>query len=91
MVGLGDLPGTPFYSVANGVSADGAVVVGFGSRSASEHEAFRWTQAGGLVGLGDLPGGLSNSNAYGVSAERRSSREHARSSAAQQLHDAFAN
>jgi probable HAF family extracellular repeat protein len=68
MVGLGDLPGGVFFSAANGVSADGAVVVGRGS-SSNGNEAFRWTQAGGMVGLGDLPGGGFFSAANGVSAD----------------------
>jgi hypothetical protein len=32
-------------------------------------EAFRWTQATGLVGLGDLPGGALQSFAYAVSCD----------------------
>ena len=55
---LGDLPGGAFISAANGVSADGAVVVGF-SNSASGGEAFRWTSGGGLVGLGGSVFGLA--------------------------------
>jgi probable HAF family extracellular repeat protein len=66
--GLGDLPGGGVTSGASGVSADGSVVVG-SSASASGTEAFRWTQAGGMVGLGDLPGGDFNSSALGVSAD----------------------
>jgi len=75
MVGLGDLPGGSFDSEASGVSADGSVVVGAASSSAScasfpyRHEAFRWTQAGGMVGLGDLPGGSFGSRAIDVSAD----------------------
>ncbi len=51
--GLGDLAGGSFnsraiFSRANGVSADGAVVVGV-SHSTNGFEAFRWTQAGGMV------------------------------------------
>jgi len=38
--GLGDLPGGSVYSGANGISADGSVVVG-ASESASGLEAFR--------------------------------------------------
>jgi probable HAF family extracellular repeat protein len=64
--GLGDLRGGGFSSEANGVSADGSVVVGVG-RSAKGIEAFRWTQAGGIVGLGDLPGGDFASDAHAVS------------------------
>lgn len=55
-MGLGDLPGDIFYSVANGVSGDGTVVVG-SSVSENGWEAFRWTFETGMIGLGDLPGG----------------------------------
>ena len=65
---VGDLSGGVFSSVAYGVSADGAVVVGK-SDSSSGTEAFRWTQPGGMVGLGDLPGGSVLALAYGVSAD----------------------
>lgn len=65
-VGLGDLPGGSFNSTANGVNADGTVVVGFGF-SADGSEAFRWTFDAGMVGLGDLPGGGFRSIANGVS------------------------
>ena len=51
-----------------GVSADGSVVVGYGS-SASGETAFRWTSGGGMVGLGDLPGGIFQSDAHSVSAD----------------------
>ncbi|WP_287722282.1 hypothetical protein [Microcystis sp. M055S1] len=70
--GLGDLPGGSFSSDATGVSADGSVVVGQ-STSASGNEAFRWTQATGMVGLGDLAGGISFPGGFfsspGVSAD----------------------
>jgi probable HAF family extracellular repeat protein len=69
MVGLGYLPGGSFStSSANGVSADGSVVVGI-SNIDSGGEAFRWTQQTGMVGLGDLPGGSFSSSANGVSAD----------------------
>lgn len=75
-MGLGDLPGASFSSIANGVSADGSVVVGRGSAFVTMHgepvsslEAFRWTQDGGMVDLGDLPGGLYGRTASGVSAD----------------------
>ena len=68
MVGLGDLTGGIFRSVAMGVSADGSVVVGHGY-SASGREAFRWTSEGGIVGLGDLAGGSYHSSANGVSGD----------------------
>ena len=67
-MGLGDLPGGSFQSVANAVSADGSTVVGRGI-GASGTEAFRWTIDGGMVGLGDLPGGEFRSVAFGVSAD----------------------
>jgi uncharacterized membrane protein len=59
---LGALPGH-LESWAQGVSADGSVIVGqsFGDDSL----AFRWTQAGGMVALP----GSSNSAAYGISAD----------------------
>jgi probable HAF family extracellular repeat protein len=47
-------------------------VVGEGNSSAGAiggNEAFRWTQATGMVGLGDLPGGSFQSDARGVSAD----------------------
>jgi probable HAF family extracellular repeat protein len=69
MVGLGDLPGGAFESEADAVSADGGVIVGFGTRSNDDWEMFRWTAAGGMVGLGDLPGGFFDSQATGVSAD----------------------
>jgi len=73
MVGLGDLPGGDEFSIAAAVSADGSVVVGRSQSAYSspgEHfEAFRWTEATGMVGLGDLPGGDFNSWAAGVSAD----------------------
>ncbi len=66
--GLGDLPGGSFNSNARDVSADGAVVVGMGTRAAGS-EAFRWTSGGGMVGLGDLPGGSFSSIANVVSED----------------------
>ncbi len=66
--GLGDVAGGAFLSLAFGVSADGSVVIGSGN-SASGTEAFRWTQAGGMVGLGDLAGGGFLSAALGVNAD----------------------
>ena len=67
MIGLGDLAGGSFYSVAFDVSADGSVIVGMGY-SASGWEAFRW-ENGAMTGLGDLPGGAFESSAYGVSGD----------------------
>jgi probable HAF family extracellular repeat protein len=53
---------------ANGVSDDGSVVVG-GSNFGSGPEAYRWTQATGMVGLGDLPTGGFMSHATAVSGD----------------------
>ena len=68
MVGLGDFPGGFFRSSANGVSADGSVVVGMGNYSPSL-EAFRWTSANGMVGLGVIEGSRIDSWANGISAD----------------------
>src|SRR5262245_4919102 len=68
---LGDLPGGIFDSDPNAVSGNGMVVVGASSSVASgptSVEAFRWTQATGMVGLGFFPGAKS-SRAAGVSAD----------------------
>jgi probable HAF family extracellular repeat protein len=77
MVGLGFLPGggpsanLNAGSNALGISADGSVVVGYSNipNVNGGYEAFRWTQATGMVGLGDLPGGIFDSKATGVSAD----------------------
>jgi probable HAF family extracellular repeat protein len=50
---------------ADGVSADGTVVVG----TNSSDEAYFWTEADGIVPLGFLPGGLERSAATGISAD----------------------
>lgn len=71
MTGLGDLPGGEFYSVAEDVSADGRVVVGFSGHSgplASEFEAFRW-ENGTIASIGDLAGGEYQSIANAVSVD----------------------
>jgi probable HAF family extracellular repeat protein len=63
---LGRLPDS-FWSWATGVSADGAVVVGWAENTASDRRAFRWTAAGGMQDLGTLGG--YGSVAFGVSAD----------------------
>jgi len=73
MVGLGFLAENPppprqAVSEALGVSGDGSIVVGL-SQSDLGREAFRWTQATGLVGLGDLPGGVFFSVISGLSSD----------------------
>jgi uncharacterized membrane protein len=70
MQGLGDLPGGQFSSIANGVSANGSVIVGAGSTGFGPYdfEAFRWDANDGMQGLGYLPGS-SSSVAFDVSAD----------------------
>jgi probable HAF family extracellular repeat protein len=63
---LGLLPGGS-SSQASAINTNGSVVVGSGNNSGI-NEAFRWTQADGMVGLGFLPGGNS-SDASGVNAD----------------------
>ena len=60
--------GGEFASWALDVSADGSVVVGWGT-SDQGREAFRWTAAEGMVGLGDLPRADFRSEALAVSAD----------------------
>ena len=62
---LGTLGG--YWSVALGVSADGAVVVGGATNAAGQWRAFRWTASGGMQDLGTLGGVWSE--ARGVSAD----------------------
>ena len=52
MVGLGFLSKATLYqrSNAEGVSADGSVVVGYSKNADGANEAFRWTSGGGMVG-----------------------------------------
>ena len=54
---LGDLPGGAFGSNALGVSANGATVVGSSSATFQPvvDEAYRWTEATGMVDLGTTP------------------------------------
>jgi probable HAF family extracellular repeat protein len=51
--GLGDLSGGAFVSNPVALSADGSVVVGVSATDLG-YEAFRWTEATGMIGLGDL-------------------------------------
>ncbi len=56
--GLGNLPGGLPQSQAFGISADGSTAVGTSNSSdagSSGIEAFRWTQAEGMIGLGNIP------------------------------------
>ena len=69
---LGLLPGGSF-STAQAASADGEVVVGYGTSSNTighADEAFLWTASDGMLhSLGDLAGGDFNSRAFGVSSD----------------------
>jgi probable HAF family extracellular repeat protein len=63
-LGIGDA------SYATDVSADGSVVVGYSEYdTTSNHEAFRWTAATGMVALGGLGGVPLDSRAFAVSAD----------------------
>ena len=68
MVGLGDLSGGGFGSLASTVSADGSILTGFAT-GALGIEAYRWTSATGMTGLGDLVGGAFRSEGAAISAD----------------------
>lgn len=73
VVGLGDLPTGFFQSFATGVSADGSVVVGWGSigdrPNTGISRAYRWTAETGMVDLGSSA--ARPSSAYAVSGDGR--------------------
>ena len=52
-----------FFGVANAVSNDGSIIVGY-----SDNQAFRWTETEGMTGLGYLPG-APDSVANGISGD----------------------
>lgn len=56
-------------SSATDVSADGDVIVGFGTPITGPDRAFRWTETSGMVDLGNLPLGPADNRAFGVSAD----------------------
>ena len=70
LTGLGFLPNAASgKSSADGVSADGSVVVGSGRNVNNDDEAFRWVD-GTMTGLGFLPNAAINASyANGVSAD----------------------
>ena len=73
LTGLGYLNNvTTIDSITTGISSDGSIVVGYdlsdNGVDGLRYEAFRWTEAEGMVGLGDLAGGSFLSNAYGVNS-----------------------
>jgi len=55
MVGLGDLPGADFYSIARAVSPNAEFIVGESSVVQSDR-AFMWTEHMGMTALPDIPG-----------------------------------
>lgn len=61
-IGLGWLRPNGTDSTANGTNDDGSVIVGCSATWSFNHsgncEAFRWTEATGMVGLGFLPGSI---------------------------------
>lgn len=74
-IDLGLFPGG-IISIANGVSANGSVVVGYGDAKDPDpnfkfqvYQAFRWTQSTGFVGLGWIDAQNKASQAFGVSAD----------------------
>ena len=64
---LGGFPGGNGSADSFDISADGSVIVGIGE-AATGGEAYRWTQATGMVDLGNMPGGGYDS-ANGISAD----------------------
>jgi len=75
MVGLGDLPGGDFYSIANEVSDDGKIIVGY-SKTEFGYEAFVWDEVNGmrhlqsiLVDCGVDMTGWTLTKATGISAD----------------------
>jgi probable HAF family extracellular repeat protein len=65
---VGPLPHGIMQSLAQGISADGTVIVGE-MRGADRSEAFRWTQSGGVVGLGDLTGDAPNDRFNSIASD----------------------
>lgn len=63
-MGIGRLQVSDSSSIVRGLSGDGAILVG--SSSGAGTEAFRWSQATGMVGLGTFAGGIS-STAWDIS------------------------
>jgi len=55
-------------SIAQGVSSDGSIIVGYQNVSADQI-AFRWSAATGAVNIGDLLGGQTSGRANDVSAD----------------------
>lgn len=56
-------------SVANGVSADGKVIVGATHMGHVDYRAFRWVAGQGMKDIGVIPGFTVDANAFAVSAD----------------------
>jgi probable HAF family extracellular repeat protein len=71
MIGLGDIPGGAFSSIAYACSGDGSVVVGASEDATSGEEGtpFRWTQQSGMVRLGSLGGPTSYGQARAITSD----------------------
>lgn len=65
---LGSFPGSPADSIANGMSADGTIVVGYSKTPSQIYEPFRWTAATGMAPLSPI-GSLPNAHANGISGD----------------------
>ncbi|MCA9280091.1 MAG: PEP-CTERM sorting domain-containing protein [Phycisphaeraceae bacterium] len=65
---IGLLPGGT-SSVALGVSDDGKIIVGKGSSSWSNDEAYRWTASTGYQPLGGFASSFPSSNAFAISGD----------------------
>ena len=68
VAGAIEILGAGSGSVAQDVSADGSVVVGY-TFAPGDPVAFRWTSSSGYMPLGDLSGGANSSGAYGISPD----------------------
>lgn len=71
---LGTLQNVSGNSRANGINADGSVIVGFsaapqGPNGSSYYHAFRWTSAGGMLDLGTINNTEGFSTANAVSSD----------------------
>jgi uncharacterized membrane protein len=73
LVSLGDLPGGVHASQAVNISADGTTIVGVADHvndwPTLTGQAFRWTEADGMVGLGYTQAHHDLSHAYSVSGD----------------------
>lgn len=69
---LGNLEQVDIHDYPQSVSADGAVIAGYREfiprLTPRRYEAFRWTEATGIVLLGDLAGGINQSFATDISS-----------------------